>query len=184
MRDIKYPIYIVLTFVVLLFLNNEWAKSRAFSFYNNNENVAAPIREELRRNELLSDEAEANTIVINLWATWCRPCQKEIPKLNVLVDKYESENTLFLAITGEEEAKVLDWSNYQKYESSYFQMYDNRRLMDYIFGLNPNVTLKKGRTQQRLPTNVVIHNDKILYYEQGYSEEKLSKLDSVLMTLK
>ena len=44
---------------------------------------------------------EGEALVINLWATWCGPCIREIPKLNKLVEKYQDQGVRFLAFTDE-----------------------------------------------------------------------------------
>lgn len=117
---------------------------------------------------------------MNIWATWCNPCQKEIPELNALLEKYENEYTLFLAITDEKEKDVQDWMDLQKNEPEYFLFYEGRRLMNYLYSLNPDMTLKKGRYPELLPTNIIIDKGKVVYFKQGYSAENMAKMDSVL----
>lgn len=180
MKEIKYPIILALVFIILVAANNQWAKYRTYKFYHEVTTPAQPIREELKKDELLNDEAGAETFVINLWATWCGPCQKEIPQLNKILRKYENEKTLFLAITGEKEEDVYDWIELQKHEPEYFMLFENKRLSNYIFSLNPNTNLKQGRAPELLPTNVVIHKNEVVFFEQGYSEKNIMKLDSIL----
>lgn len=180
---IKYPLIAATVFIATLILNNKITQWKTYRFYSNLENIDDPIREELKRDEFLSDEADAQTLVINLWATWCSPCQKEIPLLNELVDKYEDENTLFISITDETEKKVSEWLELQKNEPLYFPLYENKRLMNYLFQLNPKQGIKKGRSPQLLPTNIIIHNDHLLLFEQGFSEENIAKFDSVLQMI-
>jgi thiol-disulfide isomerase/thioredoxin len=180
---IKYPLIAATVFIAALILNNKITQWKTYRFYSNLENIDDPIREEIKRDEFLSDEADAQTLVINLWATWCGPCQKEIPLLNELVDKYEDENTLFISITDETEKKVSEWLELQKNEPLYFPLYENKRLMNYLFQLNPKPGLKKGRYPEYLPTNIIIHNRKLLLFEQGFSEVNIAKLDSILLLL-
>jgi len=45
-------------------------------------------------------------VVVNFWATWCPPCRKEMPDLDVLYKKFKSQGLVVLAISDEEEAKV------------------------------------------------------------------------------
>lgn len=181
---IKYPLIAATVFIASLILNNKITQLKTYRFYSNLENIDDPIREELKRDEFLSDEADAQTLVINLWATWCGPCQKEIPLLNELVDKYEDENTLFISITDETEERVSEWLELQINEPRYFALYENKRLMNYLFQLNPKQDIKKGRSPELLPTNIIIHNENLLLFEQGFSEENIEKLDSILRVLK
>jgi len=183
MKNVKYPLFVSLVFFILLVLNNEWAKSRTYRFYHEVENPAQPIREELKKDEFFSDEADTETFVINLWATWCGPCQKEIPQLNQILQKHENESTLFLAITDEKEKDVLEWLELQRNEPEYFQLYENKRLMAYLFSLNPDTSIKKGRYPELLPTNIIIHKNQVVYFEQGYSKETITKMDSVLLAI-
>lgn len=46
-----------------------------------------------------SREALAGKIVlVNFWATWCRPCESEIPALSKAYDKYKSQGVVFLGV--------------------------------------------------------------------------------------
>jgi thiol-disulfide isomerase/thioredoxin len=37
-------------------------------------------------------------VLVNFWATWCRPCQGEIPDLSRVYDKYKSQGVVFLGV--------------------------------------------------------------------------------------
>jgi thiol-disulfide isomerase/thioredoxin len=181
---LKYPILIGLLFIVVVLLNNEMAKHKKYNYYRDIARIDDPIRQELRNNKRLNDEAEAKTLVINLWATWCGPCQREIPELNKLVGKFESENVLFLSVTSEKEKDVLAWIDIQKNEPEYFQMFENDRLLSYLFSLNPDKNIKSGRAPQLLPTNLIIHDGKLVYFKTGYSDGNIEAMDSVLNTVR
>ncbi|MDB4954601.1 MAG: alkyl hydroperoxide reductase/Thiol specific antioxidant/Mal allergen [Myxococcales bacterium] len=37
-------------------------------------------------------------VVVNFWATWCGPCQKEIPALSKIYDQYKSRGVVMLGV--------------------------------------------------------------------------------------
>ncbi len=41
---------------------------------------------------------EGKVLVINFWATWCPPCEEEIPKLNLLHQKYKKSDLVVIGI--------------------------------------------------------------------------------------
>lgn len=38
-------------------------------------------------------------VVINFWATWCGPCQEELPRLSKLAESYSGKNVRFVAVS-------------------------------------------------------------------------------------
>lgn len=46
-------------------------------------------------------EYRGKVVLLNLWATWCPPCLDELPELNQLQEKYESEGLVVVTISDE-----------------------------------------------------------------------------------
>jgi thiol-disulfide isomerase/thioredoxin len=44
------------------------------------------------------DSLAGKVVVVNFWATWCRPCQKEIPDLSRAYEKYKSKGLVMLGV--------------------------------------------------------------------------------------
>jgi thiol-disulfide isomerase/thioredoxin len=38
-------------------------------------------------------------VVLNFWATWCEPCQEELPRLSKLAQSYAGKNVQFVAVS-------------------------------------------------------------------------------------
>lgn len=51
-------------------------------------------------------------VLVNFWATWCKPCIKELPDLDRLYRKYRNNGMTFVAVATDEEAegvqKIVD----------------------------------------------------------------------------
>ena len=42
-------------------------------------------------------------VVVNFWATWCGPCQEELPRLSKLAQSYSGKNVHFIAVSIDKE---------------------------------------------------------------------------------
>ena len=62
---------------------------------------------------LFSKELNGKTVLINFWATWCKPCIKEMPTFVGLQEKYK-DDFLILAVLFEKEKDKEDLSNFMK----------------------------------------------------------------------
>lgn len=69
-----------------------------------------------------------NFVIVNLWATWCKPCIAEIPELNMLVLEYKNKEVKFLALAADDSTKLrsflikkkFDFIHLDKVNSKYF----------------------------------------------------------------
>jgi thiol-disulfide isomerase/thioredoxin len=176
----KAPLILSFSFVLLLISSNVISRWQQTAVYRNYDSIDEPIRKVLEQDDFLADESNNRIFVINLWATWCQPCAKEIPHLNKLVDKYEEDGVLFLAINSEKEKDVIEWLDLQKNDFIYFHLHNHRDLADYLFQLNPDQQYKAGQKPQHLPTNLIIKNNEIIFYQAGYSEDNIKLLEEAI----
>jgi peroxiredoxin len=57
-------------------------------------------------NEYTLNQLKGNVIIIDFWATWCRPCILSIPIFNELYEKYKDKGVLILGIGLDEERAI------------------------------------------------------------------------------
>ena len=76
--------------------------------------VAQPLPElrgsGLDGKELTSDSYRGHVLVLNIWASWCGPCQREQPDLVKLAHRYAGRGVEFLGVNHEDqEAAARAW---------------------------------------------------------------------------
>lgn len=80
-------------------------KARRERQQSNNDNRGLPNRlltagdnKEIRLESVL-EEHKGKLVVIDLWASWCLPCLKEIPHFNQLINRYTEDQVVFISIS-------------------------------------------------------------------------------------
>jgi len=51
-------------------------------------------------------QLRGKVVMVNFWATWCPPCQKEMPDLQALYSRFKDQGFVILALSDEEVGKV------------------------------------------------------------------------------
>lgn len=105
--------------------------------------------------EISSLELEGKVVVVNFWASWCKPCEQEAAELEQAWQKYRDQGVVFLGVNyvdTDPEAKAY----MQKFEISYPSGPDVRTRISQAFRIrgvpetyiiDPNgeiVSVKKG----------------------------------------
>lgn len=70
-------------------------------------------------NAYTPESLAGKVVVVNFWATWCHPCQKEIPDLSKAYEKYKAKGVVFLGVMTDSPSSS-DLLNFQSdYEMTY-----------------------------------------------------------------
>ena len=51
-------------------------------------------------------ELKGKVVLLNFWATWCPPCNRELPDMQALYERFKNQGLVVLAISDEELGKV------------------------------------------------------------------------------
>lgn len=65
------------------------------------------------------EELVGKVVVVNVWATWCKPCRHEMPELVALRDKYSKEDLVLLGVLNEKASNAAIDKFAQKYNVNY-----------------------------------------------------------------
>lgn len=84
-------------------------------------------------------------VIINFWAPWCRPCEKELPELRKLHTKY-GDKIRMVGISVETKNRDMVVASIKEHKLKYAQFYADAGLMESFFG---------GDGEARLPATFV-----------------------------
>jgi len=109
-------------------------------------------------------------VVINFFATWCAPCQLELPRVQKEIwEKYKDNPKFSLFIFGREEGWNVVLPFKEKNQYTFLMLPDEGRKVFSLFAT------------QSIPRNVVLDEDgKIIYQSIGYSEKDFNELLNLL----
>ena len=98
-------------------------------------------------------------IVINFWATWCKPCKKELNNIAEVYDEWQDE-------TG---AKIIAISIDDTRSMSKVAPYVNSVGWEYEVYLDPNGDLKRAMGVSTVPHTFLLNSKKeIVWQHRGY----------------
>ncbi len=100
-------------------------------------------------NHLLSSY-QGKPIVINFWASWCKPCEAEMPAIQNMYQKYNSD-IVFLTINNSNQDNLTDVLNFiKKYQLEFPVLLDNEGKVNSLFQI------------QALPTTFFVNSNRII----------------------
>lgn len=118
------------------------------------------------------DDFKGKFVVLNLWATWCQPCLREMPSLAALQTKLGSSLTV-LALSEDRGAVVSVRPFLDKHGLDQLKVY-----------LDPNSTAAHAFLARGLPTSVVIDRDgNVLGKVEGAADWDSDAMRAVLAKL-
>jgi thiol-disulfide isomerase/thioredoxin len=105
-------------------------------------------------------------VVVNFWATWCHPCQQEIPALSKIYDQYKGKDVVFLGVMTDS----VDDSQLLNFESDYSMTYP-------VVRANSDIMVSYNYPQN-LPTTLVFNRGGKQVFKQigGVREQQLGQL--------
>lgn len=116
-------------------------------------------------------------IVLNTWATWCKPCIEEIPLLNQMKSNYsDNENITFLSLSIDRDSlKLKSFIDSKRFTFTDISM-ENFPYRKYILNHLDNKGLKSKTSiikveSKEIPVTYLLRNQKVIYSHIG-------KLDS------
>jgi peroxiredoxin len=113
---------------------------------------------------------QGKIIMINFFATWCGPCNTELPVLQKQIwEKYRNRSDFALIILGREHTKEE------------VKAFVEAKKFTMPFAPDPDRKIFSLYATQNIPRNIIIGKDgNILFQSTGYDEQEFKKLESLL----
>jgi peroxiredoxin len=108
-------------------------------------------------------------VLLNFWATWCEPCQTEMPRLEKDVwEKYKGGNFELIAIAREQTAReITEYKEKHKYS--------------FPLGPDPKRAIYSKFAEAGIPRNYVIDPEGVIVYQSfGYTPDDFDKMIKIL----
>ena len=109
MKKIKH--FIILTFLFISCSNHN----------NQKTNQYIPDIVDLEGNEIKLEEEKGNVIILNLWATWCKPCIAEFESLEKSKEKFIGKKVKIFAISNEKIDEIKEFINRRKFNLNFLK---------------------------------------------------------------
>lgn len=115
--------------------------------------------------------------VLNIWATWCKPCIEEMPELNAVKKEYENEDVHFIALSVDKDSvKFDDFLKTKKFDFTDITMEDlsyRRAILNKLEGRPTD----KHIYSYTAPITYLIKDEKVLTKMEGSTDfEELKSL--------
>lgn len=76
----------------------------------------------LEGNDVDIEQYKGKNLFINFWATWCRPCIKEMPSIEKVQSQLKAENIEFLLASNETRSQIKSFTQSHGYKFNYVQL--------------------------------------------------------------
>lgn len=77
---------------------------------------------DLSGNQFALSEHQGKTVILSIWATWCKPCIEEMPSLEALQTKLASEKYSILLASDESLDKINRFKSSSKYDLNFVKL--------------------------------------------------------------
>lgn len=103
-------------------------------------------------------------VILNFWATYCPPCEREMPALNAAYPHLQAKSVQLYAINVEEPTKIVN-------------QYIKGKNLDFPIFLDRSGELKDAYAITTLPTTLFIQNGEVMHTVKGeITEAELNDL--------
>ena len=110
------------------------------------KSISPIVFEDFSGNKVNLGDYFGKLVILNFWATWCKPCKEEMPSLDSLSQNENFENLLIFPVN-------IENLNYEKTKKFFSNL--NIKKLEIFF--DPNLNFVKELKLRGVPTTVIIN---------------------------
>lgn len=139
------------------------------------------VLEDLNGNVVKSSDWAGKIIVIDFWATWCKPCISALPGMQIVVDKYANDPKVDFFFVG-----TMQNGDYKEKTSTFIKK-EGFRLKFLLDGINPDTgeqsmvfsKFAKIFNSSGIPRKIILKDGYLRYSSEGYSGSASKLADEI-----
>jgi len=151
-------------FIVSILLLGFLSAGKAQSFMNTRlKNVKG------KQSSIVKEAGDSELIVLDFWATWCKPCVKSIPKISELSEEFGAEGVKFIGVNADSPRNLAK-----------VKPFVNTHGIKYPVLLDTGQEVMNELLINAFPTLLIINRDgEVLYSHRGFAngDEKLIRTE-------
>ena len=80
------------------------------------------VLSDLEGNAFDLDKQKGNVVILNIWATWCKPCIAEFESLEKVKEKFQDRNIKIIAVSNEDLKLINEFLDKRKYNLKFIKL--------------------------------------------------------------
>ncbi|MDC0343898.1 TlpA family protein disulfide reductase [Pelagibacteraceae bacterium] len=145
-KSFKVYIHIILTFLLCQNLYADVDLSKNVVIHDKPQAIKELQFKDINLQDVYLTNKKGNIMIINFWATWCLPCKREMPSLEILAQKYP--NIKIYPINMEKPNKLRTGDFYKSLGITGLDIY-----------FDPEFNLVKTFKIRGMPTSILINKN-------------------------
>ena len=114
---------------------------------------------------------KGKVVLLDFFASWCIPCRKSFPELELLHRQYESKGLVVIAVNVDEERKNAD---------AFLQMFPHSMRIAF----DPKGIVAEAFAVSAMPSTMIVdRSGHIRYTHKGYTEKALANMHEQVVAL-
>ena len=119
-----------------------------------NRNQVLPILVTLENEEFQLEELKGNVIILNLWATWCKPCIAEFKNLEESKSLFKENDVKIIAVSNEPIDKISEFLKRKPFDLNFVKLNGDLSYFD-VYSLPTTIVLDKNGEENFRVTNSI-----------------------------